>query len=211
MRAFCMRHAESWTAAILAQARSLLEFIRRHRFCGSCGKPTTVTKGGIELKCEDQAVCKTSWFPRSDPVVIMLIVDPASDRALLGRQAAWPKGRLSALAGFMEHGEAVEEAVRREVVEESGVKVGRCRYHSSQPWPWPYSLMLGFIGEALDPKIEIDQNELEAAAWYTREEMRSMLAVATRDTWPHLPPPGSIAHQLCKAFADDHPITHFTR
>lgn len=124
-----------WQASALAQARSTLEFVRRHRFCGSCGRPTAVAKGGIELTCaQDAGGCGTSWFPRSDPVAIMLIIDPTTDRALLGRQARWPAGRWSALAGFMEHGESIEDGVRRETVEESGVLVGRCRYHSSQPW-----------------------------------------------------------------------------
>lgn len=193
----------------MAQARSCLEFVRRHRFCGACGRAMRVLKGGIELQCEDRDGCRTSWFPRSDPVAIMLVVDPATDRALLGRQSRWPEGRWSALAGFMEHGESAEDAVRRETFEESGVRVGRCRYHSSQPWPWPYSLMLGFVAEATDPQLNVDTRELEAAAWYTREEMGEMLRCCDADSGLRLPPAGTIAHQLCAAFVAGHPITAF--
>ncbi|EDQ85352.1 uncharacterized protein MONBRDRAFT_11913 [Monosiga brevicollis MX1] len=218
-------HDDVWTIALVAHARSCFEYMDRHRFCSKCGVPSTVKQGGHEIKCGADE-CGLSCFPRSDPVVIMLAVDPATDRVLLGRQAAWPPGLHSALAGFMEHGEAAEEAVARELFEESGVRVDLCRYHSSQPWPFPYSLMLGFMARATSTDILVDQHELETAAWYTRDEVRAALAAGSHpgadpltaaapaggsDPAPtlRLPPKGTIAHELCQTFVAADPICKF--
>jgi NAD+ diphosphatase len=138
-------------AAILAEARSLIDWHDRHRFCARCGTPSVVTSGGWVRHCPE---CKAHHFPRVDPVVIMLAV--RGERCLLGRGHRRPGARFSCLAGFMEPGETLEEAVRREVLEESGIHVGRVRYLASQPWPFPSSLMMGFLGEALTEEITID-------------------------------------------------------
>ena len=185
----------------------MFEFYNRHAFCGQCAQPTRVAKGGHELACLDQTDCKASWFPRSDPVVIMLVVDPVQDACLLGRQSRWPDGLHSCLAGFMEHGEAAEEAVAREVAEESSVGVTQARYHSSQPWPFPYSLMLGFVAKATSTAIQVDPLELESARWFTREQVQQMLS--TDYDGCKLPPKGTIAHELCQAFASNDPVTQY--
>ena len=185
-----------------------------------------VQKGGHELQCTSSAGCSTSWFPRTDPVVIMLLIDPSSDRALLGRQARWAPGVYSCLAGFMEHGEALEEAVARETLEESGLVARQMRYHSSQPWPFPYSLMLGFVARAVTTTLNIDPHELEAAIWVDRPTMAAMLAAGDAASQqpveaspnlavdtpvvPRTPPAGTIAHQLCRCFAERHPITLYS-
>jgi len=200
-------------AALAAHARSLLEFHARHAFCGRCGQPTRVASHGAKRRCTAEN-CSGEWFPRTDPVVIAVVVDVERDRCLLGRQARWPVGRFSALAGFMEHGESCEEAVAREVREEAGVvvDVGRCRYHSTQPWPFPYNLMVGMVAAgsgAVD--IAAGDGELEDARWFTREEMAEMVHRCDDKDGGELrvPPPMAIAHHLCKAFADRHPITIF--
>ena len=148
--------------------------------------------------CTNAQACKGQWFPRSDPVVIAAVVDPETSNVLLGRQERFPDGMWSALAGFMEHGVSVEEAVRREVFEESGVRVGRCLYHSSQPWPFPYSLMLGFVAEAASTAIAVDKEELQDARWFTPDEVAEMLANSTSKQGMRIPPSGAIAHQLIK-------------
>eukprot|EP00730_Choanoeca_flexa_P014803 TRINITY_DN6605_c0_g1_i2.p1 TRINITY_DN6605_c0_g1~~TRINITY_DN6605_c0_g1_i2.p1 ORF type:complete len:300 (+),score=36.35 TRINITY_DN6605_c0_g1_i2:253-1152(+) len=207
VRNFAISSPSDWLHSLVAHSRSVFEYYSRHACCGKCGQPTIVVKGGHELTCSDRDDCKTSCFPRSDPVVIMLVVDPSNDSCLLGRQARWPPGLHSCLAGFMEHGEAAEEAVAREVVEESSVVVGQARYHSSQPWPFPYSLMLGFVARATQTAIQVDPNELESARWFSRKEVKSMLQGS--DDAYKLPPKGTIAHELCTAFATDDPITMF--
>lgn len=180
---------------ILAQARSMLAWHARHRHCAVCGAPTRFAKAGYERVCTDPA-CNASHFPRTDPVVIMLVVD--GDRCLLGRQPAFPPGWFSALAGFVEPGESIEEAVAREVHEEAGISVGQVRYVASQPWPYPSSLMIGCFAEALTTDIKIDGEELEEARWFTRDEARSALAGAGPF---RCPPPMAIAHHLLKAWA----------
>lgn len=160
-------------APLVFHAVGAAEWLAHYRHCPRCGGRLGVEQAGHELRCES---CGRIEFPRTDPAVIMLIVhgDPgASDeRCLLGRHPSWPTGRYSTLAGFVEPGETLEDAVRREVLEEAGVHVGRVDYFGNQPWPMPSSLMIGFIGQAVSLDIQVDQDELEDARWLTREQMR---------------------------------------
>lgn len=182
-------------AAVAATARAVFEWRRRHRFCSHCGEPSRVTDAGWRRLCP---ACSTEHFPRTDPVVIMLPV--FGDRCLMGRQASWPAKRFSALAGFLEPGEAIEEACAREVKEECGLTVTAVRYHSSQPWPYPSTLMIGLICEVSSDDAVADQNELEEVRWFTRDQVRAMLAGELEDAlepWPY-----AIAHRLIVAFAE---------
>lgn len=154
---------------LLAYARGLSWWHQRHRFCGVCGAPTAHEAAGHVLKCTN-ASCGAEHFPRSDPATIMLIVQ--GERCLLGRSGRFHTAMYSTLAGFVEPGESLEDCVRREVFEETGVRVGAVRYHSSQPWPFPASIMLGFYGEALTDRLTIDPEELEDAMWVTRDFLR---------------------------------------
>ncbi|HEX2441236.1 MAG TPA: NAD(+) diphosphatase [Methylomirabilota bacterium] len=187
-------------AAILAQARSLLDWHARHRFCAQCGSPTTMASAGWKRQCPQ---CRASHFPRTDPVVIMLAI--RGEQALLGRNRRRPGGRFSCLAGFVEPGETPEEAVRREVHEESGVRCGRVRYLAAQPWPFPSSLMMGFLAEALTGEIVVDAEEIAEARWFTREEIRRMVARAAAGpddpTQVSLPAPIAIAHHICRRWS----------
>jgi NAD+ diphosphatase len=176
--------------AILAQARSLLLWHQRHGFCSNCGTKTEMKDAGYRRHC---AQCATDHFPRTDPVIIIVVRHKG--RALLGRQAAWPAGMYSALAGFMEPGETIEEAARREVFEESGIRVGAVRYLKSQPWPFPSSLMIGLVGEALSDEIVLDRKELDDARWFTAEDLRRMRDGTHPDGFKH-PVPMAIAHHL---------------
>ncbi len=180
--------------AVLAYARAILHWHRRHRFCGACGAPTEVRQGGHLRACSDPG-CGILHFPRTDPVVIMLVTrtDPATGRAscLLGRPRQWMAGRFSTLAGFVEPGETAEEAVRREVCEETGLPVGAVGYKTSQPWPFPGSLMLGFRAEAGPGDVIVDHEELEDARWFTPEEVMRIRTVGLR-----LPFRGTIARAL---------------
>ncbi len=175
--------------AILAYARGILHWHGRHRFCGVCGSATRSEQGGHVRRCVDPA-CNTAHFPRTDPAVIMLVTD--GDRLLLGRQAVWAKGQHSTLAGFVEPGESLEEAVAREVREETGIVVEDVIYHSSQPWPFPASIMLGFYARAVSREIEIDTNELETARWFERDFVLSH----KEDDEFRLPRRDSIARRL---------------
>lgn len=183
-------------AALYAAARSLVDWHARHRFCAVCGAPTAVFRAGWGRQCP---ACDAEHFPRVDPVVIMLA--ERGDKVLLGRQPSWPAGRYSALAGFLEVGESIEEAVRRETLEEAGVRVGAVRYVASQPWPFPSSLMIACIGEALDERIAIDVHELEDARWFGRDEVKAALA---RDPAAPFgaPPSYAIAHTLLSAWME---------
>ena len=155
-------------AGLLAYARAMIHWRETHRFCGRCGAPTRASDGGHVLRCSNEA-CRSQQFPRIDPAIIVLITD--GERALLGRQASWPPGRYSTIAGFVEPGESLEDAVAREVREETGVIVDDVDYHSSQPWPFPSSLMLGFTAHASTTEISRMDDELEDARWWTREEI----------------------------------------
>ncbi len=181
---------------VLAQAKALIDWHCRYRFCPACGEATRAAEGGYLRFCPD---CSTEHFPRTDPVVIMLV--HREDRCLLGRQAIWPPQMYSALAGFVEPGETLEDAVRREVREESNVRVGAVRYHSSQPWPFPSSLMLGCIAEAETSEVTIDPGELEQARWFPREVVRAALAQESQELL--VPPAMAIAHHLMRAWAFD--------
>jgi NAD+ diphosphatase len=176
-------------SGLAAYAVALVSWHRRHRFCANCGNPTEVREAGHLRHCP---VCGADHHPRTDPVVIMLVT--RGDDVLLGRQAAWPPGRYSALAGFVEPGESLEEAVAREVQEESGVVVGPPRYISSQPWPFPAQLMLGFIAPWASGEPEVNDHELEDTRWFTRAEVRA--AAESDDGELKLPPRLAIARRL---------------
>jgi NAD+ diphosphatase len=171
-------------AGLVAYARAMISFRHRHRFCGSCGAPTLPQQNGRVMVC-GRAGCGTEFFPRVDPAVIVLVTD--GDRALLGRQPGWTAGRYSTIAGFVEPGESLEDAVHREVLEETGIETGAMTYQSSQPWPFPRSLMLGFRAEALSRDIRLGDAELEDARWFHRDELRA---------GSMLPFPQSIAYRL---------------
>ncbi len=182
-------------AAIYGTALSLISWHNNHRFCARCGGTTTLFRAGWGRRC---SICTAEHFPRTDPVVIMLA--EFEGKALVGRQARFPPGNYSALAGFLEPGESIEEAVRRELFEESGITVGAVRYVASQPWPFGGSqLMIGCIGEALDDKITIATDEIEDAMWVTRDQVIAALA-GDADARFKAPPPFAIAHSLMKAW-----------
>jgi NAD+ diphosphatase len=174
----------------LAQARALTHWHLRHRFCSNCGAPTINANAGYRRDCPK---CKTMHFPRTDPVVIMLAV--RGEKVMLGRQRQFQQSMYSALAGFVEPGETIEDAVRRETLEESGVAVGRVRYHASQPWPFPMSLMIGCYAEALGDTIRRDETELEDCRWFSRDDARAMLA-GTHPDGITAPSPVAIARRL---------------
>ena len=182
-------------AAMLAAAKALMHWHARHRFCSNCGTPTEVAVAGWRRDCP---VCKAIHFPRTDPVVIMLAVD--GDACLLGRQPRFPKGMYSALAGFVEPGETIEAAVRREIREEAAVICRAVRYFASQPWPFPASLMIGCFAEAESRKLEIDQVELEDARWFSRHEAIALVERRHPDSLT-APTPMAIAHHLLKRWA----------
>ena len=182
-------------AAIAATAKAVFEWRRRHRFCSNCGAASHVADAGWKRRCP---VCATEHFPRTDPVAIMLAT--RGERCLLGRQAAWPPGMFSALAGFIEPGETIEEGCARELKEEAGLDALTVRYHSSQPWPFPSSLMIGLIAEVEAGEAAIGDHELEAVRWFTREETARLTAGEPVDGC-FAPPPLAIAHQLIKAWA----------
>jgi len=186
-------------AAMAGTAKSLFDWWRRHGFCAACGVESETTCGGWKRVCP---ACGVEHFPRVDPVTIMLAVykGGAEPVCLLGRQAAWPEGRMSALAGFLEPGETIEAACAREIEEEAGLTVTAVRYHSSQPWPFPSQLMIGLICEVDSEDARPDQTELEAVAWLTRAEAQACL----EGTHPTIkaPPPIAIARTLLQAWVD---------
>jgi len=185
---------------LVAYAAALLNWHRRHRFCAACGHQSDIVEGGLTRLCPQ---CGAEHHPRTDPVVIMLVTD--GDRLMLGRQASWPSGRYSALAGFVEPGESLEEAVAREVREESGVTVGRPRYVASQPWPFPASLMLGFSAPYESGDAAVQDDELQDVRWFERAEIEAAAQADDRDDWGtpgdpggplRLPPSLAIARRL---------------
>ncbi len=180
--------------AIYGAARSLVDWHARHRFCARCGSASQLAKGGWQRSCTAQT-CKAEHFPRVDPVTIMLVEHDG--RLLLGRQPRFPPKRFSALAGFVEPGESIEEAVAREVQEEAGVAVRDVRYIASQPWPFPSSLMVGCHSFAIDDALTVDTTELEEARWFSRQEVAT--AMAGDETGAFIaPPPFAIAHHLLR-------------
>lgn len=179
-------------SALLAYARGLSLWRSRQRFCGICGYPTRSTRAGHCLQCT-HPVTPHDFFPRIDPAIIVLVSH--ADQALLGRQASWPPGRYSTIAGFVEPGESLEDAVAREVLEETGVGVDEVRYQSSQPWPFPASLMLGFRATAGARRIIERGSELEDVQWFSRLELKSGKVL--------LPPPQAIAHRLIGAWLEE--------
>lgn len=178
-------------AGLLSYARAMLHWRQAHRFCAVCGTPTEATRGGHVRRCTNMQ-CRHESFPRTDPAIIVLVSD--GDRALLGRQASWPAGRYSTIAGFVEPGESLEDAVVREVFEETGVQVEDIEYHSSQPWPFPSSLMLGFTARARTTEIVLRDGELEDARWFSRDDV-------ARGT-PKVPPGLSISFRLIEQWFD---------
>jgi NAD+ diphosphatase len=183
-------------ASLLAYAKGMLYWHERHRFCGVCGHPTRPKDGGHRRLCVNEA-CKTEHFPRSDPAVIMLV--EYEDKCLLARGARFPSGFVSVLAGFVEPGESLEDTVARETFEECGVRVTDIAYASSQPWPFPSSLMTGFRARALDPALTLDPNEILEAGWYTRDAIRSL-----GENGPlRIPPKFSISRRLIDDWVDE--------
>ncbi len=182
-------------ASMLATAKAVLAWHARRTFCSNCGARTNVGAAGWRRECPD---CRMQHFPRTDPVVIMLAVDGGA--CLLGRQPRFPRGMYSALAGFLEPGETIEQAVRREIMEEAGIACGAVRYFASQPWPFPSSLMIGCFAEAESRTVTVDRVELEDARWFPREEVRTMLEKRHPDRLS-APIPMAIAHHLIKAWA----------
>jgi NAD+ diphosphatase len=183
--------------AALAEAKALLTWHARHRFCANCGAPTVITSAGWRRDCPS---CKAQHFPRTDPVVIMLAID--GDRCLLGRQQRFGAGMWSCLAGFVEPGETIEQAVRREVLEEAGIPCGDVTYFASQPWPFPMSLMIGCHAQALASQITVDHSELEDARWFSRDDAAAMLA-RQHPSGLTTPPPFAIAHHIIRAWVEE--------
>jgi len=181
----------------IAEAKALLHWHARHRFCSNCGTATRPVDGGWKRECPN---CKTEHFPRTDPVVIMLAVD--GDRCLLGRSPRFVPGMWSCLAGFIEPGESFEDAVHRETREEAGITCGRIAYYRSQPWPFPTSLMIGCHAEAVTKDITIDRTELEDARWFSRDEVATML-LRKHPQGLTTPPPVAIAHHIVRAWMED--------
>jgi NAD+ diphosphatase len=181
----------------LAEGKALLTWHLRHRFCSNCGAATNVVEAGWRRDCPS---CRTQHFPRTDPVVIMLPV--AGERCLLGRSHRFQTGMWSCLAGFVEPGEAIEDAVRRETREEAGIVCGRVTYFASQPWPFPTSLMIGCHAQALSHEIIIDKNELDDARWFDREEVAAML-LRRHPQGLTTPPTVAIAYHIIRAWVED--------
>ncbi len=182
----------------IAEAKAVLHWHARHRFCANCGAQTQAVQAGWRRDCPN---CKTMHFPRTDPVVIMLTVDAKSERCLLGRSYRFAPGMWSCLAGFVEPGESVEDAVRRETWEEAGIATGRVSYFRSQPWPFPMSLMIGCFAEATSDDVVVDRSELEDARWFRRDEVAAMLMRNHGDGLT-APPPSAIAYHILRAWVD---------
>lgn len=183
-------------AAMAGCAKSLFDWRRRHGFCAGCGQRSRPASGGWKRVCD---ACGVEHFPRVDPVVIMLATHQG--RCLMGRQASWPPGSMSALAGFLEPGESIEEACARELMEEAGLEATAVTYHSSQPWPFPSSLMIGLFAEVADDQARPDQTELEEVRWFTRDEVRAVLSGGFEGV--RAPPRLAIARTLLEAWVED--------
>jgi NAD+ diphosphatase len=197
LRSAAMRgHVADQHLPAFAQAKSLIGWHCRHRFCSNCGAATDIVQAGWRRDCP---ACGVQHFPRTDPVVIMLVVN--GNRCLLGRQPRFGKGLWSCLAGFVEPGETIEEAVRRETLEEAGIRCGQVGYFASQPWPFPMSLMIGCHAQAVTTEIKVDRTELEDARWFARDEVAAMLMHRHPDglTATH---PFAIAHHIIRAWLE---------
>jgi NAD+ diphosphatase len=205
-------------SALLAYAKAITYWHSRHRFCGDCGSTTVNAEGGHLRVCTNEQ-CKQQHFPRTDPAIIVLVA--SGEQCLLARQPPWPKGLYATLAGFVEPGESLEGAVMREVLEEAGIQLKQIDYHSSQPWPFPGSIMLGFIAQAKNKDIVLDGDELEDARWFSRSDVQNALKLvddnmldpgrwvsmkgnhkAPKNGTIQLPPPLSISYRLIKDWAD---------
>nr|XP_009858585.1 peroxisomal NADH pyrophosphatase NUDT12 isoform X1 [Ciona intestinalis] len=193
-------------SGLVAQARSVLAWHERYNFCPTCGNETIMKDFGYKRLCISES-CTThkgahnTSFPRTDPVVIILVASKDGSKCLLGRQSRFPRGMYSCIAGFMEPGESIEDAARREVFEESGVKVGQVEYHSSQPWPFPSNIMIGLIGRAVCDDINVDKVELEDARWFDKPEVaKAILEGFGRKEGLVVPPHTAIAHHLIKTW-----------
>jgi len=180
----------------IAEAKAMLHWHARHRFCSNCGAASTLVDGGWKRICPK---CEIEHFPRTDPVAIMLAV--RGDKALLGRSGRFAATMWSCLAGFAEPGESIEDTVRREVLEEAGIRCGKVRYLFSQPWPFPTSLMIGCHAEALDDAIRMDENELVDCRWFAKDELAAMLMRRHPDGLT-CPPPVAIAHHIIRAWVE---------
>ncbi|MFW2403838.1 MAG: NAD(+) diphosphatase [Gammaproteobacteria bacterium] len=180
-------------AALAAYARAMVAWQERHRYCGVCGSRNRLLEAGFVMECADPD-CSHRSFPRLDPAIIVLVGD--GERCLLGRQASWPENRFSTIAGFVEPGESLEDALRREVHEETNIKVAECRYLASQPWPFPAAIMIGFHATAMSTDIVCNDEELAEACWVSREDIAERKII--------LPPKVSIAYRLIEAWFDDH-------
>lgn len=181
-------------AALLGYARAMVNWHRHHRHCGACGAPNDALEGGFVLQCS-VANCAHRSFPRLDPAIIVLV--HRGECCLLGRQPSWPEQRFSTIAGFVEPGESLEDAARREVLEETNIRIGECRYLASQPWPFPSALMVGFHAHAESDDILLNDAELAEARWLTRDEIAAGAVI--------LPPRASIAWRLIEAWFDTRP------
>ncbi|KAJ3069779.1 Peroxisomal NADH pyrophosphatase nudt12 [Podochytrium sp. JEL0797] len=200
----------SQESAFLAQARSILDWHARFKFCSLCGNKTVPKEAGYKrvcsaAECVSHTSVQNSCFPRTDPVAIVCIISKDGERVLLGRQKIWPKGMYSCVAGFMEPGESIEAAARREAREETGIMLGRVQYFASQPWPFPANLMLGMYAEALTEEIDLVDNELEDAKWFTRKQILDSMwnTNASSPTTPNTAQPYAIAHQLLKNWVEN--------
>ena len=180
--------------AILGQAKAIFEWHNSHKYCSRCGSESSLAEAGYKRKCDK---CNSEHFPRTDPVVIMLAT--YNDRAFLGRQKRFPPGMYSALAGFVEHGESIEEAVARELNEEAGISTKNVYYHSSQPWAFPFSLMIGCIAEANSKNFKLDEIEIDEGKWFSREELKGAIE-GNKNSNFFVPPSMAIAHHLIKNF-----------
>ena len=189
-----MATLEPGDLALYGGARSIVDWHARHRFCAQCGSPTSIAKGGWQRSCGS---CGAQHFPRTDPVTIMLV--EYDGKLMLGRGKGWPEGRFSALAGFVEPGETIEEAVAREVFEESGIRARDVSYIASQPWPFPSQLMIGCHSHTDDDALTIDSTEMAEIEWFTREHVGA--ALAGRGPF-HAPPRHAIAHTLMQWWID---------
>ncbi|XP_029428234.1 peroxisomal NADH pyrophosphatase NUDT12 isoform X2 [Rhinatrema bivittatum] len=188
-------------SGVVAQARSVLAWHSRYRFCPTCGSATKIGEGGYKRTCLKEGCpsirgIHNTCYPRVDLSVIMLVLHPDGNQCLLGRKKQFPAGMFSCLAGFIEPGETIEDAVRREVEEESGIRVGHVQYVSCQPWPMPSSLMIGCLAVAISTEIKVDKNEIEEAHWFTREQVLEVVMKKKRSFF--VPPRQAIAHQLIK-------------